>query len=84
MIIIKMIIMIIMMIKMIMICRLACSAPGVPLHRALSLPSAGLMLMYYTTIIIIIIIIINIIIIIIIIIDSIPFKLSWQPKKGNI
>ena len=60
---------------MMIIVRHACLAHGVPLHRAPSLPSAGLMLMYCIVIIIFIIviiiifvIIINIIIIIIIII----------------
>ena len=47
---------IVMIIKMMIIVRHACLARGVPLHRAPSLPFAGLMLMYYITVIIIIII----------------------------
>ena len=64
---------ILILMKMMIIVRHACLAHGVPLHRAPSLPSAGLMLMYciiiiiaIIAIIIIFVIIINIIIIIIV------------------
>ena len=55
----------IILIKMMIIVRHACLARGVPLHRAPSLPSAGLMLMYCIIIIIFIIVIIIIFVIII-------------------